>query len=104
MKTPFNEDDYFKGSTMSFGQHLDELRTSLIRALQGLGIAMLIGFYLAPMVVKFFKAPIERALVNYYREKALGELHVKHDQNSPVELENLISSSELVPEYENVEI
>ena len=103
MKTPFNEDDFFKGSTMSFGQHLDELRTSLIRALQGLGIAMLIGFYTAPMVVKFFKAPIERALVNYYREKALIELEAKHDNNPPLELQNLIASSEMVPEYENVD-
>lgn len=103
MKTPFTEDDYFKGSTMSFGQHLDELRTSLIRALQGLGIAMLIGFYAAPMVVKFFKAPIERALVNYYREKALVELEAKYNNDPPLELRNLIASSEMVPEYENVD-
>jgi sec-independent protein translocase protein TatC len=104
MKTPFSDDDYFKGSTMSFGQHLDELRTSLIRALQGLGIAMLIGFYLAPTVVKFFKAPIERALMNYYREKALVELEAKYNNDPPLELQNLISSSEMVPEYENIDL
>jgi sec-independent protein translocase protein TatC len=104
MKTPFSEDDYFQPSTMSFGQHLDELRTSLIRALQGLGIAMLIGFYLAPMVVKFFKAPIERALQNYYRDKALVELRAKYNQSPPLELENLINTSEMVPEYENIDL
>ena len=43
MKTPFNEDDYFQPSTMSFGQHLEELRTSLIKALYGLALAMLVG-------------------------------------------------------------
>jgi sec-independent protein translocase protein TatC len=104
MKTPFNEDDYFKTSTMSFGQHLDELRTSLIRALQGLGIAMLLGFWLAPMVVKFFKAPIERALVNYYRDKALAESNVKHKDDAPIEEENLIASSEMVPDYDDIDL
>ena len=104
MKTPFSEDDFFKGSTMSFGQHLEELRTSLIRALQGLGIAMLLGFWLAPTVVKFFKAPIERALLNYYRDKALVDLRAKYNDHPPVELENLINNSELVPEYENIDL
>jgi sec-independent protein translocase protein TatC len=104
MKTPFNEDDYFKSSTMSFGQHLDELRTSLIKALWGLAVAMLFGFLAAPLVVRFFKAPIERALYNYYREKALVDLRAKYHGSPPVELENLINNSELVPEYENIDL
>jgi sec-independent protein translocase protein TatC len=104
MKTPFNEDDYFKGSTMSFGQHLDELRTSLIRALQGLALGMVVGFIVAPYVVQFFKAPIERALQNYYHEKAKDELEVKYNGNVPLEIRNLMDNAQLVPEYETIDL
>src|SRR5207248_9645694 len=39
-------DDIFDDSRMSFGDHIEELRTRLIRALVGLGICLLFGFFL----------------------------------------------------------
>ena len=32
------QDDLFESSTMSFGEHLEELRTTLVRALIGQGV------------------------------------------------------------------
>ena len=37
-------DDLFESSTMSFGEHLEELRTTLVRAIIGL----MIGFGVGP--------------------------------------------------------
>lgn len=103
MKTPFNEDDYFKGSTMSFGEHLEELRTCLINAIWGLMIGIVVGFLTAPTVVKFFKGPIEIALVQFYVDKAVKDLDVRFGKKPPVELLNLVKEREMVPEYLQIE-
>jgi sec-independent protein translocase protein TatC len=104
MKTPFQEDDYFKGSTMSFGEHLEELRRVLINALTGLAVCMVIGFLLAPAVVRFFKVPIEQALEEFYVGKALSELDVRFNYNPPLEMVHLVKNREMVPEYQQMEI
>ena len=39
-------DDIFEDSRMSFGEHIEELRFRLIRALMGLGIFLVLGFFL----------------------------------------------------------
>ena len=46
-------DDYFASSTMSFGDHLEELRTNLFRALVGLILGVLLGLLVANYVVSF---------------------------------------------------
>lgn len=49
MRSPdeaFDEDDFFKDTRMSFGDHLEVLRTHLWRAIYGLLFCMVIGFIL----------------------------------------------------------
>lgn len=60
MKTPTK--DLFDDSTMSFGEHLEALRTHLIRAIFGLVIAAVICLYQGEMIVNFIRRPIDRAL------------------------------------------
>lgn len=40
------DEDFFKESRMSFGDHLEELRTRMWRAIKGLGFCLVIGFVL----------------------------------------------------------
>ena len=47
---PKYDDDHFKDSTMTFGEHLEELRVCLVRALLGLAVGTLIGLYTADQV------------------------------------------------------
>lgn len=54
---------------MSFGEHLDELRTALISALKWLILGCTIGLYYGNHVVEFIKQPLSKALEKYYREK-----------------------------------
>ncbi len=57
------DDDLFQDSTMTFGEHLEELRACLFRAAIGLAIGFLIGLAVSKQVVEIIKAPMERALM-----------------------------------------
>jgi sec-independent protein translocase protein TatC len=65
------EDDLFQSSTMTFGEHLEELRGCLVRAAAGLFVGVLLGLALAKPVVKLIEAPLKRALGDYYSQRAL---------------------------------
>ncbi len=65
------EDDLFQSSTMTFGEHLEELRGSLIRAAAGLVVGVMIGFLVARPVVKLVEEPLRRALGDYYSKRAM---------------------------------
>jgi sec-independent protein translocase protein TatC len=65
------DEDLFQSSTMTFGEHLEELRTCLIRAAAGLAVAVLLGFFVARPVVHLIEQPLRRALGTYYSKRAL---------------------------------
>lgn len=70
------KDDLFESSTMTFGQHLEELRRYLFKAILGLAIGCGIGLIpqVAGPVVQFTTTPVKKALTNYYQEKAKEEV------------------------------
>lgn len=72
MKTPTK--DLFDDSTMSFGEHLEALRTHLIRALIGLVIAAIICLYQGDKIVDFIRRPIDRALQRYSHIESVDDL------------------------------
>ncbi len=61
-----HDEDLFQSSTMTFGEHLEELRACLIRASLGLLVGVVIGFFLAKDVVHLIEQPLRRALGDYY--------------------------------------
>lgn len=66
-----SDEDLFQSSTMTFGEHLEELRVCLIRAALGLSVAVLVGFLVARPVVHLIEQPLRRALGKYYTERAI---------------------------------
>lgn len=64
------DDDYFKDTTMSFGEHLEELRKRLILALLGLGVGLGFGLYFANDFVQLIQTPVRKALIKYTKEEA----------------------------------
>jgi sec-independent protein translocase protein TatC len=95
-------DDLFEGSTMSFGEHLEELRVALFRGVMGVVAGCLIGFFVANAVVRFFQSPLERAMERYYLDKALSDLLVQFDF-IPVEVKRIILDEGLIPEPMQIE-
>ncbi len=65
------DDDLFQSSTMTFGEHLEELRVCLIRAAMGLAVGALLGFFVARPVVHLIEEPLRRALGHYYSKRAV---------------------------------
>src|SRR5438270_12177091 len=91
-------DDFFADTRMSFGDHIEELRTHLIRAIVGFLAGMAVSLLLGNLVVEFITAPVEAQLVKFYerRAKKLGdELQVGSKQldalNQPTPMPVLIS-------------
>lgn len=70
-------DDLFEGSTMSFGEHLEELRGALIKAIYCLVGGFVIGLFFAETVVDWIKAPVEEALQRYYLDQAERDIKQK---------------------------
>lgn len=88
------DDDVFADSRMTFGEHIEELRTHLLRALKGLCFCLVIGFVLDAVgaglgiswlgigkpMMQFITAPVRQELRAFYdrrmarleAERALG--------------------------------
>lgn len=59
---------------MTFGEHLEELRQSLVKAIICLGIGMLVGFYFADRVILFIQTPLTVAIRQFNTDKDLHRL------------------------------
>jgi sec-independent protein translocase protein TatC len=77
------EDDLFRHSTMTFGEHLEELRRRLFRALFWLGIGLLIGLGIGRQVVHFIETPLTNALTKYFADIAEARIKADHGDNLP---------------------
>jgi sec-independent protein translocase protein TatC len=68
--SPFEDsEDFFAPTRMSLGDHIEELRTALWRAMKGFLVALIIGFFLAKPATDFIVRPIERELLVYHKER-----------------------------------
>jgi len=63
--------DLFKDTTMTFGEHLEELRTCLFKAIWGLAIGFAVGLYFGGQVVEYIQSPLEKALAAYYQNQSI---------------------------------
>ena len=54
---PTDLEDPFAPTRMPLGDHIEELRRHLLRALAGLVVAAVVGFYVSEPVLKFIDAP-----------------------------------------------
>ena len=66
-----HDEDLFQSSTMTFGEHLEELRTCLIRAAAGFAVALVLGFFLARDVVRLIEDPLRESLKRYYKTQGI---------------------------------
>jgi sec-independent protein translocase protein TatC len=94
-------DDLFAESTMSFGEHLEELRTALGKAVVGVVIGFLIGLAIGEYIVTWVKSPLINALEGYMVEHAIDQ--VKRDYNErdepiPQDLEAFVKKQKMVSE------
>lgn len=70
--------DLFEDSTMGFGEHLEELRVHVVKALLGLVVAVAITLTFGNYIVAIVRAPIDSALLKFgYSEYVQDDLGSK---------------------------
>jgi sec-independent protein translocase protein TatC len=77
------EDDLFRESTMTFGQHLEELRKCLIKSSFGLLIGFLVGLLVGEYVAQFIQRPLTAALKRYYQGESETQLQAENEKFGP---------------------
>ncbi|MEM9942161.1 MAG: twin-arginine translocase subunit TatC [Planctomycetota bacterium] len=89
-------EDLFDSSRMSFGEHLEELRKVLVRAMFGLIPAIIIGFLFASDVIQILNQPLVDAINQYYDHRAEIRLI---DKNGfvPPEYQSWMKEERLLP-------
>jgi sec-independent protein translocase protein TatC len=95
-----DEDDLFKHTAMTFGEHLEELRAALFKAVLALAIGFGIGLYFATDIVRLIQAPLEIALEKYYSEEAVEfiEARLPDEFKKDPDMVKLVKEHGLVPE------
>jgi sec-independent protein translocase protein TatC len=72
---PPDPDDMFSDTRMSFGDHIEDLRTHMLRALKCLAIGMIFGFWpLGNYVLQIIMDPVEDQLAEFEKRKLANEL------------------------------
>jgi sec-independent protein translocase protein TatC len=66
---PHDPDDFFAETRMTFGDHIEDLRTHLWRAIFGFGIALFISFFFGHHVLQFITKPLKAELSRFYERR-----------------------------------
>jgi len=108
------DENHFEHTKMTFGEHLDELRAALIKAVLALTIGFVIALWppISGGVVEYVQTPLKEALADYYqgvaRREALRILEELRLRGMPVPEDpqaaaDLIADQGLVPDLRFVD-
>ncbi len=94
-----DNDDLFRHTSMTFGEHLEELRVSLFKAVLSLAVGFGIGLWMAPTIVQWIQSPLEIALKGYYSQEAIEyfNAHVPATMRDNEAAKNLVLKEGLEP-------
>jgi sec-independent protein translocase protein TatC len=63
-------DDFFADTRMTFGDHIEDLRSHLWRAIKGFLVALFLSFFIGQTVVNYITEPVRTELRNFYERRA----------------------------------
>jgi sec-independent protein translocase protein TatC len=86
------EDDLFRESTMTFGEHLGELRTCLLRAIYGLVGGFIVGLLVGGHVVSFIQRPLSHALTTYYQRESSERVQRELEKLDQRQMEQMVQA------------
>jgi sec-independent protein translocase protein TatC len=80
-------EDYFSNTRMSFGDHIEDLRTHLVRAILGFILGLCVSFAFGSWVLHFITAPVEAQLMEFYNRRVrLEREKLQNHEKRSVEL------------------
>ncbi len=74
---------------MSFGEHLDELRRTLWKAIVAILVGFLLGLFVGDNLIRFIQTPLNAGLEKLIRNQKMGEFDESHPDKSDLEKELL---------------
>jgi sec-independent protein translocase protein TatC len=96
-------DDFFADTRMSIGDHIEDLRVHLFRAIGGFLVGLVFGFFLGRPVMLFIAAPVESRLMKFYatrvqqkKEELAAEKEEMTRVNQPQEVSLDVLRSDLI--------
>lgn len=89
-------DDLFESSTMTFGEHLDELRKSLLKASVWLAIGLAAGLYFANSMVQYIQTPLQAAITRFLADQTLYRMGHNPKDDSSQAMRRLLINNGLV--------
>lgn len=72
--SPKVSDDLFDSSSMTFGEHLEQLRKALAKASAWVGVGLIFGLFLADDIVQYIQTPLKAALEEYALKRDLERI------------------------------
>jgi sec-independent protein translocase protein TatC len=87
-------DDFFADTRMSIGDHIEELRVHLFRAIAGFLVGLVFGFFLGRPVMLFIAAPVENRLMAFYKARVKQKREELNQRNADLMAAN---EPQLVP-------
>lgn len=99
------DNDLFEETKMTFGEHLEELRSCLWKAVAGLALGVIVGLVGGKSIVNFIQSPISDALEIYYTSRTLTQFDnwVEKNGDHPVfsrkELDRRIKEDDLIFDF-----
>lgn len=97
---PKYDDDYFSETRMSFGEHIEDLRTHLLRAIYALVLGTIGGFFISKYVFDYIKAPVTDAMKRFYEDRRVEvfremSINPNHPLNTPILIQAELSGPSL---------
>lgn len=92
-------DDLFEKSSMTFGEHLEELRIALVKSSIWLALGMVVGLLFATRVVAFMQGPLEKSLENFYKKKSIKEMYESSKTEVSADLQAWMKDNKVVSQY-----
>src|SRR5262245_66165219 len=88
-------DDFFQDTRMSFGDHIEDLRKHLWRAVKGFFVALIFGFAIGRQVLMFIAKPVEDQLKVFY-DKRMKDTLEKRKQGNDDEIRKADARSDYI--------
>ncbi|GIW98407.1 MAG: Sec-independent protein translocase protein TatC [Pirellulaceae bacterium] len=92
-------DDLFESSSMSFGEHLEELRKALVKAFLWLGAGVIIGLMFANPIVRYMQEPLEQAILDFHIRQAKEEYRRVNGRVPSDTVAEWIAKNRMLPEH-----
>jgi len=90
------KDDLFDSSTMTFGEHLEDLRHSLVHSIIWLAGGLIIGLLFADRLVQFAQEPLVGAIQQFNADRDLYRLGYDPSDESVQSLHEFLAKNALV--------